>query len=86
MTISILETLTCLETESLASAIKKMSDKESKYIKGVIAVVNKKGTLVGSFVDGDLRRIINEKKDLEILFLLIEMILKATMAIRLFLS
>lgn len=66
MTINILETLTCLETESLASAIKKMSDKESKYIKGVIAVVNKKGTLVGSFVDGDLRRIINEKKDLEI--------------------
>ena len=37
-----------------------------KIFKGVIAVVNKKGTLVGSFVDGDLRRIINEKKDLEI--------------------
>ena len=64
MTINILETLTCLETDSLASAIKTMSDKESKYIKGVIAVVNKKGTL-GSLVDGDLRRIINEK-DLEI--------------------
>lgn len=59
------KTLTCFSDQSTASVVKLMSIKNDTEIMGVVAILSRDNQLVGSFADGDLRRIVSEKKDLD---------------------
>lgn len=66
MNTSYKKTLTCLDTESISSVVGLMSQKNDIDLKGIVAILSSSNKLVGSFADGDLRRIVGGKTDLNL--------------------
>lgn len=55
---------TCPESSSISEVIEIMSGLENEYLKGLVGIVSRGGKLVGCFADGDIRRIISKKTNL----------------------
>ena len=60
------KTLTCLSSELTDVVVGLMSTKNDELMKGIVAIVSEDNKLIGSFADGDLRRIISEDSDLNL--------------------
>lgn len=60
------KTLTCLSNRSVSSVVDLMSVKNDIEVMGIVAILSSDNRLIGSFADGDLRRIISDKVDLSL--------------------
>ena len=60
------KTLTCFSDQPTSTVVELMSLKNDMDVMGVVAILSRDNHLIGSFADGDLRRIVSEKEDLNL--------------------